>query len=399
MAVKELEIKPFSKKGYKSYKFEEIAFSISERVEPKQTDLEIYVGLEHIDPDSIHIKRHGTPADVEGTKLKVYPGDLIFGKRRAYQRKAAVANFSGICSAHAMVLRANPKVIIPELFPFFIHSDQFMNRAIDISVGSLSPTINWGTLKTQEFVLPPIEQQAKLAELLWASDKTIEKQTALYKSYQKLFERYLNEATQGELSNFKKNWKEFVLGNLGESYGGLTGKTKEDFGRGAPFITYMNIFKNSKIDINNFELFDLKPNENQNEIKYGDIFFTGSSETPEEVGMSSVLLDDVKGYYLNSFCFGFRLNDFETLRPDYARYLFRSKHVRDFMHLHAQGSTRFNLSKTTVKNKLKLVLPEVKEQELIAKDIESKELSLIQFEKQIRLTKQIQKQLINQIFG
>ena len=173
MTLKELEIKPFSKKGYKSFRFEDIAFSISERVEPKQTDLEIYVGLEHIDADSIHIKRHGTPADVEGTKLKVYPGDLIFGKRRAYQRKAAISNFEGICSAHAMVLRANPKVIIPELFPFFIHSDQFMNRAIDISVGSLSPTINWGTLKTQEFVLPPKEQQVKLAELLWTADKTI----------------------------------------------------------------------------------------------------------------------------------------------------------------------------------------------------------------------------------
>ena len=81
----------------------------------------------------------------------------------------------GFCSAHALVLRANPDVIEPKLFPFFLHSDLFMHRAIDISVGSLSPTINWGTLKHQEFQLPLKDQQARLAELLWAMDEVIEK--------------------------------------------------------------------------------------------------------------------------------------------------------------------------------------------------------------------------------
>lgn len=170
-----IDIKNIDRSDWKPYKFDQIAESISERVEPQQTDLEIYVGLEHIDPETVHIKRWGSPKDVNGTKLKVYPGDVIFGKRRAYQRKAAIAEFEGICSAHAMVLRAKPDVIYPKLFPFFLHSDMFMHRAIDISVGSLSPTINWGTLKTQEFLLPPQEQQAKLAELLWAADEVVER--------------------------------------------------------------------------------------------------------------------------------------------------------------------------------------------------------------------------------
>ena len=81
------------KAGWKKYRFDEFAQNISQRVEPQQTDLDIYVGLEHLDPDSIHIKRFGSPKDVEGTKLKVFSGDVIFGKRRAYQRKAALANF------------------------------------------------------------------------------------------------------------------------------------------------------------------------------------------------------------------------------------------------------------------------------------------------------------------
>lgn len=160
---------------WRSYKFGEIATNISERVEPSKSDAEIYVGLEHLDPDSIHIRRFGTPSDVEGTKLKVYKGDIIFGRRRAYQRKAAIAEFNGICSAHSMVLRANPRTIEPDLFPFFIHSDVFMNRAVAISEGSLSPTIKWKSLSEQEFRLPPRPLQKKIAETLCALDCLNEK--------------------------------------------------------------------------------------------------------------------------------------------------------------------------------------------------------------------------------
>lgn len=159
------------KSKYQIHKFGDIAFNISERVEPSDTDAQIYVGLEHLDSDNIHITRYGKPSDVKGTKLKVYKGDIIFGKRRAYQRKAAIADFDGICSAHAMVLRANPKIIQPDLLPFFMHSDVFMNKAIDISEGSLSPTIKWKTLAKQEFLLPTLDQQKDLAELLMSGEK------------------------------------------------------------------------------------------------------------------------------------------------------------------------------------------------------------------------------------
>lgn len=174
-----IDLKNLDKSDWKTYRFDQIVKNISERVEPGETDLEIYIGLEHIDAESIHIKRFGQPSDVEGQKLKCYPGDVIFGKRRAYQRKASVVTTEAICSAHAFVLRANPKVIDPKLLPFFLHSDLFMHRAVDISAGGLSPTINWGVLKIQEFLLPPKEQQAELAELLWAMDEVIEKDLAV----------------------------------------------------------------------------------------------------------------------------------------------------------------------------------------------------------------------------
>lgn len=179
MAIQKIDINNLDKSNWQTYRFDEIAQSISERVDPNSTDLEVYIGLEHIDSEAIHIKRMGTREDVNGQKLRFYPGDVIFGRRRAYQRKAAIATTDGFCSAHSLVLRANSDVIDPRLFPFFIHSDMFMHRAIDISVGSLSPTINWGTLKHQEFILPPKEQQAELAELLWAMDEVIEKDLKL----------------------------------------------------------------------------------------------------------------------------------------------------------------------------------------------------------------------------
>lgn len=189
-----IDLNNLDKSDWKTYRFDEIAKNISERVDPNNTDLTVYVGLEHIDSESLHIKRHGTPDEVNGTKLRFYKDDIIFGRRRAYQRKAGIATWDGFCSAHALVLRANPGVIDPELFPFFLHSDLFMNRAVDISVGSLSPTINWGTLKHQEFLVPPKELHPYCIELLCsledlsASELVIESKINEFKSAsQRLF--------------------------------------------------------------------------------------------------------------------------------------------------------------------------------------------------------------------
>lgn len=210
-----IDLKNIDKSNWKTFRFDQIAKKISETVDPNTTDLSIYVGLEHLDAESIHINRFGTPANVSGGKLKCYPGDVIFGKRRAYQRKAAIVDFEGICSAHAFVLRAIPEVIDPKLFPFFLHSDLFMHCAVDISVGGLSPTINWGQLKEQEFLLPPLVQQAQLAELLWAMDEVIEKEVEVLEkteiTIKGLFKQFQNRNT---------NWTKYRIGDLLEfNYG------------------------------------------------------------------------------------------------------------------------------------------------------------------------------------
>jgi type I restriction enzyme S subunit len=155
------------KPGWKKWRFDEIATNVTDRVDdPSDAGVDHYIGLEHLDSDSLKIRRWGSPDDVSATKLLFEPGDVIFGRRRAYQRKLGVAEFRGIASAHSLVLRAKPEVVLPEFLPFFLQSDVFMERAQDISVGSLSPTVNWRTLAKQEFALPPLEEQKRLIRLL-----------------------------------------------------------------------------------------------------------------------------------------------------------------------------------------------------------------------------------------
>lgn len=151
--------------GWTRVAFGDVAVSVNDRIDnPLDAGVERYVGLEHLDSDSLAIRRWAPPTAVTATKLLFRRGDIIFGRRRVYQRKLAVADFDGICSAHALVLRAKPRVVLPEFLPFFMQSDSFMRRAEAISVGSLSPTINWRTLASEEFALPPLDEQRRIAE-------------------------------------------------------------------------------------------------------------------------------------------------------------------------------------------------------------------------------------------
>ena len=137
------------------------------------------------------------------------------------------------------------------------------------------------------------------------------------------------------------------LGKIGEFYGGLSGKSKNDFQDGnARFVTYMNVFSNITVKTDIDVFVKIGEDENQNRVEYGDVLFTGSSETPDECGMSSVLTEMFdEPLYLNSFCFGFRLYNEDLLLPDFSKYLFRDINIRKQISQTANGVTRFNISK------------------------------------------------------
>ncbi|WP_407456139.1 restriction endonuclease subunit S [Fibrobacter sp.] len=163
-----------------------------------------------------------------------------------------------------------------------------------------------------------------------------------------------------------------TLGELGEFYGGLTGKSKEDFKDGnAKFITYMNVYSNLKLNLKTDEKVKISDGEKQHTIEYGDILFTGSSETPDECGMSSVLCDITsEKLYLNSFSFGFRFFDKKLFEPEFTKYLFRSNDLRKQIIKTASGVTRFNVSKERMK-KVVIPIPPIEVQKEIAHILDS----------------------------
>ena len=156
------------------YKFDQIAFNITDKKMPEPGDEKMYIGLEHLDSGSLKITRWGSEVELTGQKLVMRKGDVLFGRRNTYLRRAAIAPHDGIFSAHGMIFRPKTQVIDPEYFPFFISSNYFMDAAIRISVGSLSPTVNWKTLKELEFDLPSLEEQRKNAALLKSINETKE---------------------------------------------------------------------------------------------------------------------------------------------------------------------------------------------------------------------------------
>ena len=157
------------------YKFGDLVYNITEKRSPVAGDEELYIGLEHLDSGSLRVTRWGSKVALKGDKLIMQKGDILFGRRNTYLRRVAIAPHDGLFSAHGMILRAKTERINSEYLPFFIASDYFMDEAIRISVGSLSPTVNWKELKELEFTIPTLEAQEKLTKTLIAANNLKEK--------------------------------------------------------------------------------------------------------------------------------------------------------------------------------------------------------------------------------
>ena len=197
------------------YRFEQIAINSTEKKKPVEEDRFTYLGLEHLDSGSLKVTRFGSEVAPIGEKLVMHKGDVLFGKRRAYQKKVAIAPFDGIFSAHGMVLRPREDVIDKSFFPLFISSDYFLDAAIKISVGSLSPTINWRDLKTLEFELPDLATQRKLAETLWSINDTMETYKKLIAATDELVKSQFMELFGDPVTNTQgrevRPFKDFML--------------------------------------------------------------------------------------------------------------------------------------------------------------------------------------------
>ena len=360
--------------------------NISERVEPSQTDLDVYVGLEHIDPDSLHIKRHGHPSDVEGTKLRFYKGDIIFGRRRAYQRKTALATTDGICSAHAMVLRAKEDVIDPLFLPFLFHSKSFIDMAITISVGGLSPTINWKDIAKQEFLLPPKPEQKRLAALLWAADEMIEKEKGTELSISYYFKKYITEKYQSIAKS------EVPLGDLCMTtplYGANLPATDFDGCIRYIRITDINEYGDLKND-------DIKSTDDIDIEKYklteGDILIARTA-TP---GKSFLYNDKYGECVFAGYLIRFTLNT-SLIHPKYVFYYTLSSIYWQWIKSTIKTGTVSNINAKEYSS-LKIPFCSMQMQEEVIREIDKLFCYKKQLCKQLDFSQNIKNKMINKIF-
>jgi len=258
-------------------------------------------------------------------------------------------------------------------------------------------------LKNLDLFIPSAKEQQKIAGFLESVDDWLDnlcRQKNAMETYRRgMMQKLLTQQVRFKDDSGKSfpEWEERELNDVGETYNGLTGKTGEDFGEGDPFITYKQIFDDIEINKVRFQKVKISSGEKQNKAQYGDIFFTTSSETPNEVGYSSVLLEKDATPYLNSFSFAFRPNSLNELTPSFAKYLFRGDAFRKDIVKLAQGSTRYNISKIGFM-KINILLPAKEEQQKIADFLTSLDKGIESKQQQITKVEEWKKGLMQKMF-
>ena len=270
-----------------------------------------------------------------------------------------------------------------------------------VQVGAL-PSYNAGDVESMGIYLPSLFEQEQIGaffklldHLITLHQRKFEKLTNVKKSMlEKMFPQNGSSYPEIRFKGFTDPWEQRKLGDVGETYTGLSGKTKADFGHGqARFITYMNVFSNPISNPEMTEPIEIDPK--QNEVEVGDVFFTTSSETPEEVGMSSVLLEKRGKIYLNSFCFGFRPT--EKIDSYYLAYMLRSESAREKIILLAQGISRYNISKNKVME-IAVSLPSLDEQKLIGQYFRQLDNLITLHQRELEKLQNIKKSMLEKMF-
>jgi type I restriction enzyme, S subunit len=287
-----------------------------------------------------------------------------------FSRTATVGKTTVLASSMATSQDFANYICGPELHNhFLVYLFRSMGRTWKrLMAGSIHNTIYMPIFKALKIVLPPLDEQVAIAAALSDADVLLDGLDRLIAKKRDLKQAAMQQLLSGEtrLPGFRHPWEAKRLGDVGHTYGGLTGKTKADFGAGEGwYVTFLNVVSNVVVDCRCFGRVRVASNEAQERVMRGDLLFNGSSETPEEVGMCSLMTEAVPDLYLNSFCFGFRVRQGSPVSGLFLAYLIRGSVGRELMKSLAQGSTRYNLSKSALLDAV-LHLPTEDEQVAIA---------------------------------
>ncbi|QVI33973.1 restriction endonuclease subunit S [Lacticaseibacillus chiayiensis] len=343
-------------------------------------------------------RKDNSSSDLSNYKV-VHKGDIPYNSMRMWQGASGYSYFEGIVSPAYTVLVPNDQS--DGLFwSYCLKRGPMLSLFTRFSQGLTSDTWN---LKYPQLSVIPVEvpkefEQMLISNLLRSIDNLIAatqgKLDQLEMVKKALLQHLFDQSMR--FKGYSDPWEKRKLGELGDTYTGLSGKSKLDFGHGeAQYVTYMNVFKNPIADSKGTDSTEL--DDRQNQVRKNDVFFTTSSETPEEVGMSSVWPVESENVYLNSFCFGYRFLDQDRLSFPFLAQQFRSPSFRKKMILLAQGISRYNISKKKVL-KIPIFLPTLTEQKRLGSFLTNLDKLIAATQSRLSSLKSLKKALLQGLF-
>lgn len=350
--------------GWRRVKFGDVVRFVKEDADPDSGEFERYVAGEHIETDNLHIRSWGTIGDGylgPAFHRKFVRGQVLYGSRRTYLRKIAVAAFDGITANTTFVLEPNGDDLIPELLPFIMQTEAFTAHSIKQSKGSVNPYINWKDLAWFEFMLPPKDEQRRIAEILWAADEVEQKWAAARSEL-----RFVKEAVLNNLSG-NKDYAETALGDVIEhpQYG--LSIPLHSTGR-YPIFRMMN-FEDGRVVANDMKFVDLSDDDFRAYKVYpGDLLFnrTNSADLVGKVGIFELDGDYVFASYL------VRLRCKQgTIEPHFLNYYLNSDEgQRRILAFATPGVSQTNINASNLQQ-VRVPLPELSIQRNISSELKT----------------------------
>lgn len=382
------------KPGWKQVKFGDIVQLAKARSQDPLADgIERYVGLEHLEPGDLRIRSWGNVADGVTFTSVFQPGQVLFGKRRAYQRKVAVAEFSGVCSGDIYVLETKDSdVLLPELLPFICQTDAFFDHAVGTSAGSLSPRTNWTSLADFEFALPPIhEQLAMVLSLLQAVEVTERLRHANLAS-STLFERLVldtfaprreNYHDSNPLTVFPASWSVSTMEELCQSdapicYGIV--QVGDDDPAGIPTVQIKDLSGDFSGPLHRTNK-NIESAYGRSRVEAGDVLISVKAIIGEVARVPPSFTGNISRDIA-------RLRPGPSIEGSFLIMLLRSAPYRRYIHKYVVGSTRDELSIGTLK-KLQVPFPDIEQQRSIVATLEAANLASAHFEQRNERTRKL----------
>lgn len=377
------------------YRFDQIAENSTAKKKPEESDRNRYVGLEHLDPGTLEVTRWGAEVTPKGDKLLMKKGDVLFGRRRAYQKKVGIAPFDGIFSAHGMVLRPKADVVDPMFFPFFISSDIFLDEAIRVSVGSLSPTANWKDLRTLEFDLPSPGKQRELAGILSEAESLKGHYRKLLTTCDDVVKSQFVEMF-GEPAENPKGWETSSLTSLGSCKNGMNFKSKES-GIELPCLG-VGDFKDRSVINDVSEMGRINLDDEPAEgyfLKDGDIVFVRSNGNKELVGRCLAVYPHGEKAVFSGFCIRLRVES-DKVRIPYLIWALKQPLMRQQMF--GRGANVQNLNQKLMA-KVDVPIPPLAEQDRFLALVSIVDKSKFAIQKALDELNATTKKILNQELG